>query len=262
MNKSAKPRTMDNVKQKLIDFGLFEQEAEAYIELLKKGEAKADDLIYGTKDHNDLIVALDSLADRNLIKKIVGNGSVYYKAEDPEKIFKNLSIKKAQAASSKEKIDQVVVNLDWIYNQTERPTMANSYRGYQGLLEARKKILSQKYDKIYNITALNKYLPRNHVQSLLSQVKNGFYAIIPKSDIEYLEKIKDLIDNEPKLKIKIIEDDLWQEKMEILIFGDCVSFGNNEDEQLYTMIEDKIVAVAMKNMFFSIWNGIEDEFKK
>jgi len=253
---------MENIKQKLIDFGLFEQEAEAYIELLKKGEAKIDDLIYGEKDHNDLVVALDSLADRKLIEKIVNNGSIYYKAEDPENVFKNLSIKKAQAASSKEKIDRVVVNLDWIYNQTEHPTIATSYKGYEGLLEARKKILSQQYDEIYNITSLNKYLPKSHVQSLLNQAKNGYYAIIPRSDIKYLEKIQDLIINESKLRIKIVEDDFWKDKLEVLIFGDCVSFGNNKDEQLYTMIEDKIVALAMKNMFFNIWNSIDNEFKK
>jgi len=248
------PFSMNKLKQKLINFGLFEKEAEAYLRLLSKGEATVEELADQSVEYGDILTALDSLADKQLIKKIQAMSKIYFKAEDPEKVLQNLKIKRTQAEVSKDKIDRAMLNLNWIYNQQERCSLIKTYQGYEGVLEVRKKIFSQTHDCIYNLTSLHKHLPNHHIGSMLEQVKANFYLIIPKSDEHYLEKINNAILNRAKLKIKVIDNKFWQQKSEILIFGETVAFGNIEDEQFFTVIEDEVVSQTMIKAFLTLWS--------
>lgn len=247
---------MNNLKEKLMEFGMFEKEARAYLRLLPKGEAQVEDLIDEETEYGDVLVALDSLADKQLVDKISAMDKNYFKVKDPELVLKNLNIKIAQAKASEEKIDQVMLNLDWFYQQTEKSM--NLLRGYEGVLELRKKMFAESYDNFYNITSLHKSLPENHIQSLLNHARKSIQVIIPKSDEKNLNSIKQTLKKEPKLKIKLIDDDFWKKKQEIVIFNQIVAVGDIADEQFFSVIEDENMAVAMKNIFQTLWKLAED----
>ena len=245
---------MNNLKEKLIKFGMFEKEADAYLKLLPKGEAILEDLLDEQTEYSDAVVALDSLADKQLINKVKVMDRIYYKAEDPEVVMQNLKIKIAQAQMSKEKIDRAMINLNWIYKQQDKNEEFECLKGYDGVLELRKKMFSQKFDKIYNITSLHKNLPENHIQSMLGHVTQNFYLIIHQSDREKLMSIRDIIFNEPKLKIRILDNEFCKEKQEILIFGSTVAFGNIESHQSFNVFNNKYIAETMENIFMTLWS--------
>jgi len=244
---------MNDLKEKLISFGLFEKEAEAYLRLLKDGEATVDSLADQSFDFTDTLVALDSLADKQLVQKVTTASRVYYKVNDPENVLQNLKVKRAQAEVSKDKLERAMMNLNWFYDQHEKPKEVKAYSGYEGVLEVRRKIFIQVYDNIYNVTSLHKSLPKNHIQSLLQHVKDKYYLIIPATDIGNLEEVKEIIVNEPKLEVKVMNNNIWKEKAEVLIFGKTAAFGNIEDQQFFTVIEDEVVAKTMEKVFMSLW---------
>jgi len=248
---------MEKIRKKLIEFGMFELEADAYLKLLKQGESPIEDLTEDNSQYAEVLVALDSLADKDLIKKVQGMDNVYYLPKDPELVFSSLKQKQAQAQISKDKIDQVVLNLNWVAQQNEGVNQNKTLNGYDGVLHARKKIFEGEWNNIYNLTSLHKNIPKNHIQSMLDHVKKKYYLVIPKSDIDYLCDIKDIVEASNKIKIKILEKK-FEHKSEIMIFGNLVGFGNIEDEQVFSLIEDESVAKIMKEVFKSIWDQAQD----
>ncbi len=147
-----------------------------------------------------------------------------------------------------------MLNLDWLSKQQRTKDSVESLQGYDGVLAVRKKLFGQQHNKIHNITSLHKNLPENHIQSLLSHITEGYYLIIPKSDKKKLMSIRQTIINEPKLKIRIMDNDFWPQKQEILIFGNTVAFGNIEDHQSFSVFENHNMAKVMKNIFITLWS--------
>ncbi|HUT22614.1 MAG TPA: hypothetical protein VMX18_04465 [Candidatus Bipolaricaulota bacterium] len=250
---------MHKLKTQLMEFGLFEKEAEAYLKLLSAGEAKISELAASPDVLGSFLVALDSLADRELILKNKVGDVFYYQAKDPEHVLASLQEKKARAELSRDKIDKVMLNLNWLYTQSggKKEKAAGVYQGYEGVLEIRKKIFEKKHQNIYNITSLHQYLPRAHVESMLENVNESYLAIVPQRDEKYLKELDGLTGKNSKLKIKLAPDAMWPDKSEVLIFGDYVAFGDIEDEQRFVLIQNELVAQNMKTMFENMWSDLK-----
>ncbi|MFZ5364773.1 MAG: hypothetical protein ACOZBH_01060 [Patescibacteria group bacterium] len=246
---------MQNLKQKLIEFGLFEPEAEAYLRLLKIGEGSVEKVADQSFDFADALVALDSLADKNLVEKTSLENTIYYKVNDPENVLSDLKIRRARAKIHSDNFQKAMMNLDLMFAPTEPRCQSKNYFGYGGVLEVRKKIFEKKHDNIYNITSLHETLPKNHIQSLLGQVEAGYYLLIPKSDIGQLRNIGEIIAAEPKLQIRTLDQLPGNRKSEILIFSDTTVFGDIDDQQLFTVIDDASVASIMSQIFMMLWRS-------
>lgn len=78
---------MQQLNQSLKELGLTSNQTYLYLELAKKGKAKAGELIKATGFHRNIVYGtLEELVERRLVGSSKENGVLMYKLQDPERL--------------------------------------------------------------------------------------------------------------------------------------------------------------------------------
>lgn len=251
---------MENLEKKLEEIGLSEKEAKVYMALLKVGRGTAYKIahIAGVKTPTTYLV-LDELLKKGLALKIPHSKSQIFIAKMPDEYLNEQKNKLSSFESMLPQLEN--------FSSQKDETKTITFDGYDGVLDA----LNYKFSEIENKTLFAFYshspkIDKKIVDIYLKWNKNAFkrgvkYKIIAPDSEESGVFIK-LHEEKYKGNTKLIPTDLWSPEVSMeIIENEFVRIISSKDLQA-TVIDNKRVAVAMKQIFDMIWNsGIGKMYK-
>jgi HTH-type transcriptional regulator, sugar sensing transcriptional regulator len=249
---------MTNTKEKLINIGLNEKEAEVYLSILTLGKGTVTDIARqaGIK-RTSIYQYIETLLKEGLIFQTVFKKRTLYVPEDPKKIIRLLENKQNKIEKNKQEITEAIPGLEALYTASLSRPSISYYQGKDGIREVYSEILSNNKN-VYTFFSPRKVFKlfsyEENDRMLMALYNNGgmLYNIIEKSDeAEKRLKIKKY---NSFVKSKVLKDS-FKFDTDLLIGKDeiaMISF----DNLLGVIIKDKAIANLQKNIFQTIWKSL------
>ncbi len=229
------------MKDKLIELGLTEREADAYLALYSYEEATASQLSKVTKEHRTNIYdSLDGLIKKGLIVYYIKNNVKYYKIADPQKLI--------DYTKDKEKIAENLVNdFKQKINKIKEEPIVEVYEGNEGLKSLLWKIIREG-KTLYGIGASEEWEKRVPFQ-LLDYMKER-KKINLKAKLLYVKGTKPITNKLNEVKFLPTE---FNQPSTVAIFGDYVTILIWTNPLIATLIKSKDLSNSFKNYFEVLW---------
>ncbi|MBI2665768.1 helix-turn-helix domain-containing protein [Candidatus Woesearchaeota archaeon] len=229
------------MKDSLMQLGLTEREADAYLALLHFEEATATQLAKLTKEHRTNIYdSLEQLIKKGLAVYIIRQGIRYYKLAEPEKLIDYLH--------EKEKIaENILPNIKARLQQLEEKPIVEIYEGREGFKSILMKILRES-KPIYAIGASEEWekkFPIQLEQYMRERVHKRIHA-----KLLYVQGTKPIYN--PLNEIKFLPTKFLQPST-IVIFGDYVAIFMWIEPLVATMTRSQQLSKSFKNYFEILW---------
>ncbi len=244
---------MENLEKKFEEIGLTEKQAKVYLALLKLGRGTAYKVakIAGVKTPTTYLM-LDELLQKGLALKIPHSKSQIFIAKMPDEY---LAEQKGKLSS----FENILPQLRSLGSQKDE-TKTITFEGYDGILDA----LNYKFDDVRNKTLYAFYSHSPSIEKRIIDMylewnkkafNNGFRYKILAPDTKESEFFIKLHKEKYKGNTKLIPTELWspETSMEI-VEGEFVRIISSKDLQA-TIIDNKRVAKAMKQIFDMVWNS-------
>ncbi len=251
---------MQNLEKKFEEIGLSEKEAKVYLALLKLGRGTAYKVakIAGVKTPTTYLM-LDELLKKGLALKIPHSKSQIFIAKMPDEYLDEQKSK----LSSFENILPQLENFGFQKDETKTIT----FDGYDGILDA----LNYKFSEISGKTifAFYSHLPNPDERIIdiylkwnVEAKKAGIKHKIMAPDIKESHAFMKPQEDKYKGNTKLIPTELWSPEASLeIVENEFVRIISSKDLQA-TVIDNKRVAKAMKQIFDMIWNsGLGRDYK-
>lgn len=230
-----------DINQKLQEAGLTGNEAQVYLELLKKGELSANQIAKNLGiDRTLTYTILNHLIEKGQVKYILKQGKKMFSSSNPENLLNKVKAKEVL-------ITGLISELKNLKKETPQETQINIYEGKEGLR-----------------TILHLVLKHNGFCSF-GATGRAFHALYEMPAIaKQLEKSADMkikIVGNKKLKgteafdLKGVEFRYLDIKSEATtsIFGDYVSIHMIKNKPIIILIKNKDIAESYRNHFNLLW---------
>ena len=246
--------SMNDLKEKLQKVGLSEKESAVYLTLLKTGKTTAYGLALkaGLKISTTYVI-LEELRQKDLVLKIPDSKKQLFLANNPELFFEKLS----------GNVTSLQKSLPQLYNLSKRnnESIVITYEGYTGIKDS----LNYKIDAMKNKDFLGFYSDlQNPDMKLLDLmiswsdqcVKNkiGAKVIAPDSPSSrtWIKETK----NKYSKGLKLVNKKLWSSAVSMEVGDDFIRIIDTKDLQA-TIVDNRKVAEAFKEIFEMVWNGVD-----
>uniref|UniRef100_A0A7C4R2T7 Transcription regulator TrmB N-terminal domain-containing protein n=1 Tax=candidate division CPR3 bacterium TaxID=2268181 RepID=A0A7C4R2T7_UNCC3 len=237
------------LEKELKELGFDEKEAMVYIALLELGPSPVAMIAKKTGiKRTGIYYDLENLREKGYISETVENKKKKYIAEEPERIKKIFQ-------QRVERLNQIIPDLTNLATTNLSKPSVRYFVGKEGL-----KIMfldSLELPKKSEILAFvsdepEKFLPEFIKTYRAKRIKK---KIIYKGIIKESKRAKELKRHAKKLyfEFKLIPANIFDPKLEINIYGNKIVFASFEYELLGVMIESKIIADTMRQIFNLVW---------
>jgi sugar-specific transcriptional regulator TrmB len=237
------------LEKELKELGFDDKEAIIYVALLELGPSPVTLIAKKTGIKRTAIYYdLENLAEKGYISETIENKKKKYIAEDPEKI-------KRIFQERIERLNQIIPDLNNLATTNLSKPSVRYFVGKEGLktmyleslnLPKKPEILGFVSDdpEIFLPEFIKAYISKR------AKKKISYKGIIKgnKRAREFKRQSKQLY-----FDLKLIPVNLFDPKIEINIYGNKVVFVSFEYELLGVMIESKIIADAMRQIFNLVW---------
>lgn len=229
------------MKNELIELGLTEREAEAYLALYNFDETTATNLAKITKEHRTNIYdSLNGLIKKGLIAYNIKNGVKYYKVTNPDRLIDFIQEKESIAKNLLPQLNSK------IKSKKERP-LVEVYEGKEGFKSILSLILREK-QTIYSIGASEEWeksFPIKISQYMSEREKNKIHA-----KLLYVMGAKPI---ESKMnEIEFLPTELSQPST-IVIFGEYVAILMWTEPMVATLTKSKQLSQSFRKYFEVLW---------
>lgn len=232
-------------KKELIEFGLTENEAEAYLTLLKLGESRTGNLSKETKINRSLIYrVLESLKNKGLVSEVIRENRSYFSANNPKNLKKIIE-EKAQ------NLNELLPKLMSIKKEESDSMKIEIYSGLNGI----KTILRDNLEGVKEFYVLG---AGNEFAALTDHFYDQYYTIRIQRKIS--QKI--LFKAEAKERaIKVsksalsetrVLDSSYKVPMATIIYKSKIAFVSWPDKKVI-LIESKNISAGFKEQFEILW---------
>ena len=234
-------------KKYLINIGLTNREAEAYLSLLQLQEALASEISNKTKESRSHIYeTLGSLIEKGLVSYVIKNNRKYFRPSPPEKLIEYVREKE-------DLIQKILPNLQELYKPKIKKPTVEVYEGKEGIKTVLDDVLkigkewfclgsTGKSEEIIPF-----YLEHFHKQRIKQKIhlkviynddefgrKRGVeISKLPYSDVRYMQKLSPTTTYIYENKVVIIS---WE-----------------KEKLLAIMITDKDISQSYEEFFKAIW---------
>jgi len=243
---------MEETIKKLQEFGLTENESKIYLFLLKVGETTTGLIISETRIANSRVYeSLHSLIDKGLVIYNVQKDGKHFSAVSPNKFLE-------LEEERKNKIKEILPNLEELQNQKTSETKTAVYEGYSGFKTAFQKIIEDcpKGETIYILGFSEQQGKTESLRLFLSNInlkssakKHKLKIIMDKSSKETLGKDRE---KEKFTEVKCMPKG-YISPAAIDIFQDYVYIFLWEEKPFVFMIKNKLIADSFKQYFNFLW---------
>lgn len=243
--------TSDNVLIKnLIEFGLGEKEARAYLALLELEVATVTEIAKKTNiNRSSTYVVLSSLKRKGLVSTSEDKKIQSYSAITPEMLFYEARNKAQRAEDVKSKISDIVPELKALHKDTKQRPKVKVFEGIQGLINAFEETLNNK-EKLMRVSSsvedMFKVLPNYFPDYVKRRINLGIkmYGIHPNEPM-----VQNLINSMPKFdKPILIPKNKYNFSADIAIYDNKIGYMSTK-ESLAILIESQEIADVMKSIF-------------
>jgi len=243
---------MEDTQKILREFGLSKNEIKIYLFLLKIGETTTGLIISETGIANSRVYeSLNALIEKGIVTYNVQKDGKHFQAVSPKKL---LEIEEER----KNKLKEIIPNLEGLQNKADSETKTAVYEGYQGFKTAFQKIIND-CSKNRTIYVLGFSEQQNKTEPLRLFLSN----MNLKSSVKK-QKLKIILDKSVKTTLG---KDREQEKFTevkympegyispaaIDIFEDYVYIFLWEEKPFVFMIKNKMIAESFKQYFNFLW---------
>jgi sugar-specific transcriptional regulator TrmB len=247
------------LKNKLIDFGLSDKEADVYLALLSLGTSLVSDIAKNAKlNRSTSYVLLDSLRAKGLVT-ITEEGKVRnYTAAPPERITHLLEESLSKYTDLLQMAESIVPELNKIHKKDKRggtslKPKVHIYDGLQGIKSAYEDMLETGDD-------IRTYASMEDVHSLLPEYFPKFYkrraqkgiamrVIFPDMQLAKKRSLESKIKSQ---ETRIAPKEMSSFSPEINIYGNKIAFVSAR-EKFGLVIESLELSQALKTIFELTW---------
>jgi len=251
---------MSQIK-KLKQLGLNNNEAEAYLALLKMEQCTISKLgLEILIPRTTLYYSIQGLKEKGFIFERIKGKKRYFSPRQPDFLAKKASAQLEKAKEINNKTSDLIKSLKKITKNSPSNTKIEHYEGKDGVWEVFEKILRLNEDSFwfgFGENFLDNYdfnfFFDNFTKKRRQYGKAKTYSIVPAFD--KITKIKKRGDVDFQ-EIKLLNDNK-QNDAGICIFGNYIGIFSYEKDISATVIEGKAVSDIVKSMFFMIWDNLD-----
>jgi len=241
--------THTNLENELRELGFDEKEATIYIALLELGPSPASTIAKKTGiKRTGIYYDLEQLKEKGYVSEIIEKRRKKYIAEEPEQI-KKIFLQRI------EKLNQILPDLTNLATINLNKPQVRYFVGKEGLkmmfndslsLPKKSEILAFVSDEIEGV--IPEYIKSYRKRRIKKKILYRGIIKETKRAKELKKRAKELY-----FELKLIPKELFDPKLEINIYGNKTVFASLGYELLGVMIESKIIADAMRQIFNLIW---------
>lgn len=250
--------SMDQLQNKLIEYGLHEYEARLYLSAMELGPSPVQQI--AKKAGINRVSAynfIKTLIDKGLMSTYEEGKKTMYVASAPENLASLFEYQRREIEAKKEDLQKLLPEFRSKYNVGEGKPVVRYYEGIDGVVNMNREIFESGYGEMltaYDLDTTRKYFPEELRKKLL-QDRVGRNL---KIKIIYTSK-SDKIVKRPLAEIYRIEDPNYPLIGDILIFGDRVRFVSFSEKLSGIVIEDRQVAQTLRSIFQIACNNIGEQ---
>ncbi|MEM4318505.1 MAG: helix-turn-helix domain-containing protein [Candidatus Pacearchaeota archaeon] len=235
-------------KYALKKIGLNDKEAEIYIELLKLGNSKVNEISKRLNLPRTTIYSiLNSLLKKGLVFYTIKSGTRYFEAVDPKRVLK-IEEEKLNTIKS------IIPKLEQIKKTVEEKPEIEIYEGVEGIKTILENILKIKPEEILVIECdeifktLEFYFPHWSEKRIKEKI---FCRIIQEKTDKINKELK--LRNKTYTKTKFLPKEIKINTM-TYIYNENVAFLTmNKEKLIGVIIKNKDIAQTQKKIFELIW---------
>jgi HTH-type transcriptional regulator, sugar sensing transcriptional regulator len=250
---------MDKLREKLIDLGLKDKEAEVYLAVLSTKKSTVTDINKKSDiARTNIYQYLEALLKKGLIYKTTTKKRIHYSAEDPKKIIAFLNREQRKIEEKKNNIEKIMPELKNIFSDSLEKPAIKFYEGREGIQSIYKEIVAT-HKNIYSVFSAENFFKlftykENH-EILMKLQSNGgmLYNLMEKSE-ETTRRLR-IKEYDSFVKTKILPERI-KFKTDLLVAGDAlalISFKN----LVGIVIEDQAIADMQRSMIKLLWKTIK-----
>ena len=239
----------------LVEYGLVDKEARAYLSLLEIGQATATNLAKKTGlNRSTTYVILESLKERGLVSVSADKVIQEYIAATPETLV-NLAesqLKQQQAVTAK--LKNIIPRLNSIKKDLKHKPLVTVYEGKSGIINAFEDSLQSKEKVVRIMSSANKLyeLIPDYIGTYAQ--KRAACGLKMKGIHPRDEHSDELLQRMPKGdESVVIPADKYHISAEVAVYDNKVSYVLAEDRGVAIVIESEEMANATKHLFDLAW---------
>lgn len=241
----------------LINLGLTEAQANAYIVLVENGKLTPPQLSKSTgENRTNAYMLLDKLVELDLAKKLEGTSKATYRPLNPSNLEELVKKSRQEALKREETVKQAMPELlSFFYTHSEQPGV-RFFQGKNGILEM--------YDDILR-TGKTLHLVRGATDKEVvgqAELEKFINKRVEKQiRVKALTPVHGDANREPEqdkqwlMERTWVNTDLYSEPVEIDIYGDKVAFMSFGNEAIGIIIESPQIAESMRKLFDLMLKG-------
>lgn len=236
----------------LIDFGLNDKEAKAYLALLELEIAGVQEIakVAGI-NRSSAYVTLESLKKRGLVSISDDKNVRQYVATSPEVILRLADEMATKQENIRKKIHAIVPDMKAIYKGTKKKPLVKVFEGREGLISAFEETLNNK-EKVMRVVSSPMNLGPIMASYMPQYMKTRFGLGIKMFGIHPDDsENRKLILRDPKNKdiYALIPAKDYKFPADLAIYQDKIGYMSKEEGGLAIVIESKEIAEVMKSIF-------------
>lgn len=133
---------MDELKKKLIDFGMSDKEASVYLAMLELGPASALDIAKKADvNRATTYILIESLKRRGLMNSVEREKKTLFAAESPEHLLSIVGEKLVEAEKQQTGLHDVMPEFMALFNAVEEKPRVRFFESYEGIRACREALL-------------------------------------------------------------------------------------------------------------------------
>lgn len=240
-------------KELLLNIGLTDNEAEAYLILLHLNEALASEIAEKTKISRPHVYdSLNKLISKGMASYVVKNGKKYFKPTDPIKILEYIKEREFELQEKQKSVEKALPELKALFSPLKEKPKVEIYEGAEGIKTILNDIV-RTGQELLSFNTLGKefleYLPEHIIKRYLDERKKKRI----KSRQFYVKGAK--IIRHPMAEYKEIPREFSQ--VTLFVYGWNVVMFVLTKEPLTIKIESKEVSKLYRDQFEFMWKSIK-----
>lgn len=251
---STNPNTL--LINRLIEFGMSDKEARIYLALIELEIASVQEVAKTAGiNRSSAYVVLEGLKKRGLVSVSDDKNVRQYVATPPEALHQIAESEARKHEEIRKNIDDIVPELRALHKSTKARPKVRVFEGREGLIAAFEDSLDNK-EKMMRVSSspgnLAKIIPNYLLQYVSKRLGLGIKmnGIHPNDELH-----RSYIVNSPKNidTYILVSRDEYKFPADLAIYDDKVGFMSNQDGGTAIIIESKVIAEVMKNIFDLAW---------
>lgn len=232
--------------------GLNKNEAKVYLGLLQLNKASAADLVKKVGVHRNIIYDnLEKLIEKGLVSFVEEEGKKLFIAEDPQSIIEFLEAEKSQIDKKITNANSIIPQIAQLLTSKEEASDVKVFRGVWGVKSLLTEILNYKENWCLgmaneSVEVIGEIFWKNYNAKIKDKnIKEKFLLNEEFEDTHFFEK-------NPNIQWRKLPKELSQ-NIEIIMFGEMVSFFIYEKQPSAILIKDKSLFKLFMNQFNYLW---------